>query len=60
LDFAPNAATAISSDEDELCFPGVTSYNEGLVPESHSRLTREEQLELLETLSLIYWQVPAM
>jgi len=57
-DFAPNAATAIASDEDELRFPGAASYNGELIPESHSRLTREEQLELLATHPLFTGKCP--
>jgi len=60
LDFASNAAAAmIATDEDELCLPvGGSFYSGELIPESHSRLTQEEQLELLEKHPLFTGRCP--
>jgi len=59
LDFAPNATAAIANEDDDLWFPVEDSfYNGELIPESHNRLTREEQWELLETHPLFTGRCP--
>jgi len=57
-DFAPKAAAMITTEAEDLWFPGAASYGGELIPESHSRLTQEEQLELLETHPLFTGRCP--
>jgi len=58
LNFASKAAATITTEDEELWFPGAASYSGELIPESHSRLTQEEQLELLEKHPLFTGRCP--